>query len=515
MATGASENTSSPAPPAYIRLHITPLTPAILPSIIPASILPSARNISYHTLQTFPEKPYGFVELPVMTAEKIKKKLNGATLKGTKVRIEEARPQKELQVDDEMEEPVRVKKIKSSKKRTRDTETLPAVELRDRKVKRGWTDPDAPARSEKKTKVKKDKKTKKDAVRSKYTTGPECLFRTKSGTDEVVHEFKSTVFTKNAGFLRSDAIPAGIKNVAEYVEGEGWVNEDGEVVEAPAKLSKRASAREAQQVDESLDSAVSSEVEDVSEDDSLAEKEAALMAPVLEKAKVLDDSTSSSGESSSEEDSDTESDSTSDSSSAEEISPNSQSPSSRPISSSGAPVGLTISIPMADGGLDKSSAVHPLEALFKRRRPDAEAPSVNDTPPSFSFFAADNDEDDDEHSTAHIPMTPFTQQDFQHRGLRSAAPTPDTAHPSRVAHIRWPGSNDNDGDDEDEVMSGTPSHKKKSAKPAEGEDGAPVSDFQKWFYEHRGEMNRAWKKEKKTAGKEKRQRENKKRSGRL
>src|ERR1700712_1859405 len=121
----------------YIRLHITPLNPAILPSIVPASILPFARNISFHQLQTFPEKAYGFVDLPVMEAEKMKKKLNGAILKGTKVRIEEARAKNQPEDEGSIEEAVPAKKEKS-KKRRRETETIPAVELRDRKVKRGW-----------------------------------------------------------------------------------------------------------------------------------------------------------------------------------------------------------------------------------------------------------------------------------------------------------------------------------------------------------------------------------------
>ena len=40
------------------------------------------------------------------------------------------------------------------------------------------------------------------------------------------------------------------------------------------------------------------------------------------------------------------------------------------------------------------------------------------------------------------------------------------------------------------------------------------SEFSKWFWEHRGETNRAWKRRKREAAKEKRQKENKERSKR-
>jgi hypothetical protein len=120
----------------YTRLHITPLNPDLLKTIIPASILPNACHISYHTIQTFPEKSYGYVELPVMDAEKIKKKLNGSILKGTKVKIDKARPQKEAVLEEAVAEPDRPKKEKK-KKRKRDE--LSGVEIGERRVKRGWT----------------------------------------------------------------------------------------------------------------------------------------------------------------------------------------------------------------------------------------------------------------------------------------------------------------------------------------------------------------------------------------
>ena len=73
------------------RLYISPFTPELLPIVLAPSVLPTASNISFHSLQTFPERNYGFVDLPAMEATKVKKKLHGSILKGSKVKVEEAR----------------------------------------------------------------------------------------------------------------------------------------------------------------------------------------------------------------------------------------------------------------------------------------------------------------------------------------------------------------------------------------------------------------------------------------
>src|SRR5438045_1514763 len=142
---GNSSFSKSQPQPQYTRLHITPLNPSLLPSILPATALPMAQNISYHSISTFPEKNYGFVDLPEMEAEKIKKKLNGAILKRTKVKIEEARPPKHAKPSEEqpsISAPLEEHgSDKLSKKRKRYPDTLPAIELQDRKVRRGWTEP--------------------------------------------------------------------------------------------------------------------------------------------------------------------------------------------------------------------------------------------------------------------------------------------------------------------------------------------------------------------------------------
>jgi hypothetical protein len=84
----------------------------------------------------------------------------------------------------------------------------------------------------------------------------------------------------------------------------------------------------------------------------------------------------------------------------------------------------------------------------------------------------------------------------------------------------WPVDNDSDREDDADEEGGTPSGKDKgkgvatSSKDVNGDRKEAESDFQKWFYEHRGETNRAWKKRRKVAAKETRQRENRKRADR-
>ncbi|TAQ87803.1 hypothetical protein B7494_g3877 [Chlorociboria aeruginascens] len=242
-AISAAETASAAS---YTRLHITPFNPDLLTTILPLSVLPHAQNISYHSLQTFPDKAYGFVDLPTMDAEKLKKKLHGSILKGAKVKIEKAREPVDLSFTAGEEEPKKVKKRKDLiKKRKRYDETIPAVEIGERSVKRGWTTPTAVI-----AKGRKEGKEKKVVLKSKYTTGPECLFKMvlppnmasnsksdKKGKEALLHEFSNT--TKYATFLRGAAGIGKSKAVKEFVEGKGWVDEDGNVVEVVVKRVRK------------------------------------------------------------------------------------------------------------------------------------------------------------------------------------------------------------------------------------------------------------------------------------
>ncbi|KAF7915824.1 hypothetical protein EAE99_010075 [Botrytis elliptica] len=615
----------------YTRLHITPFNPNLLTTIIPPSILPNAKNISYHTLETFQDRPYGFVDLPIMDAEKLKKKLHGSILKGSKIRIETARPAKDLSPVNEPEPaPKRQREQKDpSKKRKRGEETIPAVVIGDRKVKRGWTTTAADI-----GKAKRESKELKNVVKSKYTTNEECLFKTilppnvaahtkatsgekssrrsKKGRGTVVHEFAKS--TKYATFLRSNTEGTKSKPAVEFVDGKGWVDEDGNVVEEVVKKVRKSQKppkveEPAQEKAMGKDSASSSDQDKSTGGDSSSDEsdfEGRAMKKVRQAAEVESSSSSDSessadedeyikpqlksedivmteavkealevpieaeklsdGESSSEEEvehinssqpkvskveaeseddasssgSDTSSDSesldSSDSDSEDEdassvvASPENLSTSTpstmppptsamtpetktaRPQSSSG--LSITIPSPIVHS-TSIPTEVHPLEALYKRSKPNTDSNSDEPKPEtkstSFSFFGADDEDSDIGEEPNQIPLTPFTQRDFESRGLRSSAPTPDTAYANK--RFVWPGGNEHD-DDNDERNSPTPKDSiggKIIFKEKESEE-APESDFQKWFYEHRGENTRGWKKRRKAVAKEQRHRENKKRS---
>jgi hypothetical protein len=172
--------------------------------------------------------------------------------------------------------------------------------------------------------------------------------------------------------------------------------------------------------------------------------------------------------------------------------------------------------------------VHPLEALYKRpQHADGETPKAAPDTRGFSFFANDDEgsteedvrADAGEASAVRMPLTPFTRQDLESRGIRSAAPTPDTAHPSR-RFTPWDPDNDEGVEDGEESPDEGSEEDDEQVPPnssaALDGDGAnkPTSDFQKWFWENRGDLNRSWKKRRKLAGKEKRYRENKARMAR-
>ncbi|TEY76468.1 hypothetical protein BOTCAL_0058g00150 [Botryotinia calthae] len=615
----------------YTRLHITPLNPNLLTTIIPPSILPNAKNISYHTLETFQDKAYGFVELPTMDAEKLKKKLHGSILKGSKIRIETARPAKDLSPVNEPEPaPKRQREKKDpSKKRKRGEETIPAAVIGDRKVKRGWTTTATDI-----GKAKRESKELKNVVKSKYTTNEECLFKTilppnvaahtkatsgekssrrsKKGRGTVVHEFAKS--TKYATFLRSNSEGTKTKPAVEFVDGKGWVDEDGNVVEEvvkkvrksekPPKVEKLGQekamdkdsgsgsdqgkssggnsssdesdfedramkkVRQAAEVESSSSSDSESsadedeyikpqsksedivmteaveealevpiEAENLSDRESSSEEEvehANSSQPKVSKAAAEseDDASSSGSDTSSDSESSDSSGNDSEDEDASSVvaspknlptsTPSTMPPptsimtpetkTTRPQSSSG--LSITIPSPIVHS-TSIPTEVHPLEALYKRSKPNTDSnsdePIPETKPSSFSFFGADDEDSDIGEEPNQIPLTPFTQRDFESRGLRSAAPTPDTAYANK--RFVWPGSNDYD-DNNDEGNSPTPKETvggKIIFKEKESEE-APESDFQKWFYEHRGENTRGWKKRRKTVAKEQRHRENKKRS---
>jgi hypothetical protein len=515
-----------------VRLHITPLTPDILPAVLPPSLRQTATDISFHTISTFPENSYGYITLPTMDAEKIKKKLNGSILKGKKFKVEAARPSKRErdaeEVDAGPEEKKEKKKSKKRKSEEEEDDVLEGYELPSgRKVKRGWTEPSKKDRRRaEKSKSKGDKKEKPQA-KSKYTEKEECLFRAtippnrksldtvdekkakkiKKGSENIVHEFaKATTYPS---FLRTsgeDAAP-----ITEFEEGKGWVDASGKMKEAASDKARKHDYHPGQKAGAKVKK---SEV-----------KKFMVKEKTPEPSSEPEDWTSSSGSSSDESsDSESEADSSSNDSSdssddeADEI----PEPSKQTIKCTPAPENATEDSGSGSGSDSDSDAemadepakeaeepskqeVHPLEALFKRPAPESTEKIAAPAPTTgFSFFGGGDIESEDEPQSAEpqTPFTPFTKKDLQIRGLRSAAPTPDTTMVNR--RMNWTEANDLEHDEE-ELAIDTP-----VSKPREKEGPKDETEFAKWFWENRGENNRAWKKRRRDAAKEQRQRENRK-----
>lgn len=538
---------SSPADAGYTRLHITPFDSELLKVIVPAAVLPNARHISYHSIQTFPDKRYGFVDLPTADAVKIKNKLNGATLRGAKIHIEPARPENmpkpipdAIVAPDATSKSKKSKSDKKDKKRKRDNQEIAGVELEDgRKVKRGWTVTPEEAQAKKKkakdderkhakSSEKKDdkkKKRKRPEPESQYTDGPEALVKTRlppnkvdesTGKDKkkskknknrevLVHEFENN--TKFATFLKTtQPTPATGREGASFVEGKGWVKEDGSVLEE-VKITRPRTVPKLQ-----VDS----------------------MKPLPRTAEDDDDTSSSSGSSSEEDDSSEAPDTMtperrSSFSNATNIHSGIESDAAARPKSAGSMRSLTIQIPATP--TPATHKVHPLEALYKRQKPDdADGDGTKAVPADseelFTFGSGLGDDlDDDENQGAaapanddssfqgsQLPMTPYSKQDFEWRNTRSAAPTPDTAHPSRISRIQWPMGGEDDilenvqEDGEDDMAVD-------SVEVEVGQDGEEVidkyQDFQKWFWKNRGQLDRAWRERRRMARKEKRHRDNK------
>lgn len=149
--------------------------------------------------------------------------------------------------------------------------------------------------------------------------------------------------------------------------------------------------------------------------------------------------------------------------------------------------------------------VHPLEALFKR--PKAKSGDVPTKPSlevstTFSFFEPDTE--------AAVPQTPFSRQELASRNIRSAAPPPDSASADRT--FSWDSDSPSrhipprDELYRDEEVKST-NRDENHTNPG---DGIEESEFAAWFWENRGDNNRAWKRRRREAAKEKRQRENRK-----
>ncbi|KAI4210010.1 MAG: hypothetical protein LQ351_007117 [Letrouitia transgressa] len=531
------------------RLYISPLNPDILTLILPPPLQEQAANISYHTIQTFPEKSYGYIELAAAEADRLRKKLHGSTLKGLKLRLEEARPAmvktraNESRSEEGMES-VQGRTQKQRKSRTKSEDgVLPGVELPpDRKVQRGWTEPEMrkPRRSKRTERSEMKKKNKKTGKPSAYTEGAECLFKTKAPANAVkmstdssegrsrkkrkrgesernilVHEFENN--TKHASFLRDRQNLTESNPTSKFIKGRGWIDGDSNVIEEEPKTrnAKMLTHR-------------SRDVQTARVKKKPAERDKREVPPAKNsnQPEHFSEETSSSGDSSDPESENVPRDenklsealkrASKDISKGQKLEAGQQKDTEDGIGTAQVRA-LSISWssptpPLQPSSFKSSHELHPLEALFKRPTNAAsqtpKKPSL-EVRTSFNFFEPDTDESSN--TKLAIPQTPFTQQDYQRRRMRSAAPTPDTAAPGRATfgHVWSQGSDIPDEEDEDgEPGTDTPVESRDMVKEEEKQE----SDFQKWFWEHRGENNRAWKRRRREAAKEKRQRDNKKRS---
>lgn len=348
---------------------------------------------------------------------------------------------------------------------------------------------------------KKSKSKEKKAKREEAKDGD----RKSRKTPKVVEEFAK----KKHMIISSEPNSMG---TSEYVEGKGWVDENGEIIEAepPAVKRQRAKERALQLMEETrhaeeerraaeaMDVDVQEDAESVAQD--LSDVEAAGEDEV--------DSASATSEGDDSED---------DEMAEDTVIPNGQSQEQDPSAPTGK---LATPVPEA------AREVHPLEALYKRA-PNAavEDGAKHNLAPintSFSFFNPEDVEDDEDQLAsvpAPVPQTPHTKQDLEWRALRSAAPTPDTAGLGKRFRFAMDGAerneDDESDDDMDEDMLDNATAVAGAVRDAAEGEAKEESEFRKWFYEHRGENNRAWKKKRKEAKKQQRQRENRKLSRRV
>jgi hypothetical protein len=181
-----------------------------------------------------------------------------------------------------------------------------------------------------------------------------------------------------------------------------------------------------------------------------------------------------------------------------------------------------------ESGTTPKKKPHPLETLFKRTPGGSEKrPTPIDT--SFNFFGgADQDDSEEDELPTDLmdgPRTPFTQHVEARYISRSGAPTPDTAAVHRRFSFNrgvvdtdfetgpFPNNEDEEEDEDNKMDLLSPVNEANDDEGAttngalEDTGDKDESPFTKWFWEKRGDNNRTWKRRRKEAVKEKRQRD--------
>jgi len=392
-----------------VRLHITPLTPETTHSLLPPKILADkavVASMSFHTIPSFPEKSYGYLNCERDVADGIKKKLNGSLFRGVRVRVEDARPDTFVPggVPDEGVEGKKEKRKRAKKdsdggrkkaKKNKEKDVVDGIELRDRKVQRGWGRPPTIA-----TPAKRDGKrdclfrlsaaTSTLTVSASTTTSIERAKKKK--TDGIIKEF--THNTKFPQFLQGTSLEKDISaTAATFDESLGWLNSTGTVIESAPASSAPPVIKHTSPI-----------------------PPAAITTTSLPASTTYRPSSPSPSTSASTADSESELDTS-------PITPKAP-PSAGVTKRSKVPTpALQITIPRI---------VHPLEALYKPTTATPYSSAISPTNTSFRFGFSlgssgdvNEDEDEDMLSGDEHPPDPTTCTP-PHR-YRSAAPTPDTA----------------------------------------------------------------------------------------
>ena len=309
----------------------------------------------------------------------------------------------------------------------------------------------------------------------------------------MVQEFQRT--TAQPTFIRHEATARPHGTSLKFVDDKGWVDEKGNLVETwPKRQSRSSKHRDVARANESPCEIVIT---------------SAGAAPTGEPAKAVADLAMGHQMTPSNENKDNCSLSSSTTSAAESVfasSPSSPSASEeRPASARNVHNKVANSADDEHGPASNQQApLHPLEAVFKK--PKQTASRANGVQPleiktSFNFFEEDRQQ--------VMPQTPYTAKDLQLRGLRSAAPTPDTALPTRSFFPESVSTAaDEDGLDHVESLKAVDANGPSSKPP----DNSAESEFSQWFWKNRGDNNRAWKGRRREALKENRQRENRDRN---
>jgi hypothetical protein len=314
----------------------------------------------------------------------------------------------------------------------------------------------------------------------------------------VVHEFEKRKILPRRGVDAEDH-----KLAREYVEGKGWVDSDGKVIESEKKGKKSVGPGSSMDAQHNQGEELEPSFEQTSP--AIDPEQLARDQRKAEKRKKRDERNARRAAQRAEKDAEAPTD------------PNPQEQEAKKQSWTASSSALE-ALYKRRGVLDIAA---PLSLPSSTKTSPTKPPPINtNTVSKFGFGFGDGGEDEEGDDVP--PLTPFSREDRATRSIRSAAPTPDTAAIGRKFSFSFMDiDKDNDEDANEDAEAGAENDNSDTGEVGLGVEGAgnihperqgqvekEESEFSKWFWEHRGENNRAWKKRRKEAMKGKRQREN-------